>query len=177
MVQHLATAGNTAPPADPGRAPDAPQPYLTIREAATRLSTTPAALRARCRRSARGDGRSTVPLGGRIVAVKLGGSWRVRFPDPRDDGNEAEPTMPANSEPERLGGQTVPPKRWTVEALRPTGNLSLLGLTHEGLAGALERNAHEVQELTSDAGELGAIRLFGSWFVRLCGDSPKPEVK
>ncbi len=83
--------------------------------------------------------------------------------------------MPTNSEPERLGGQTVPPRRWTVKALRPAGNLNVLGLTQEGLAGALERNAHEVQELTPDAGELGAIRLLGSWFVRLCGNSSKRE--
>lgn len=109
--------------------------------------------------------------------MKLGDSWRIRFPGPCADGNKAGPAMPTNSEPERLGGQAVPPSRWTVEALRPAGNLNVLGLTQEGLAGALERSAHEVQRLTSEVGELGAIRLFGSWFVRLCGDSPKPEVK
>ena len=56
--------------------------YLAIEEAAARLSTTPIALRARCRRHARREGRSVVAhLGGGIVAIKFGVSWRVRFPD------------------------------------------------------------------------------------------------
>lgn len=86
--------------------------------------------------------------------------------------------MPTTGEPERLGRQAVPPKRWTVEALRPTGNLNLLGLTPEGLRAALERNTREIPELTnvqSELGEVGAILLFGSWFVRLCGNSSKRE--
>lgn len=57
-------------------------PYLSIESAAARLSTSPTALRARCRRNARREGRSIVAhLGGGIVAIKFGISWRVRFPD------------------------------------------------------------------------------------------------
>lgn len=56
--------------------------YLAIEAAATRLATTPEALRARCRRAARKEGRSIVAyLGGGIVAFKFGVSWRVSFPD------------------------------------------------------------------------------------------------
>lgn len=79
------------------------QTYFAIDEAAARLSTTPAALRARCRRSAGGGARSTIPLGGGIFAVKLGTSWRVRFPGPGDPGNEADVTIPTTGEPERSG--------------------------------------------------------------------------
>jgi hypothetical protein len=39
------------------------------------------ALRARCRRAAKKVGNDVVAhLGGGIVAVKLGSSWRIRFP-------------------------------------------------------------------------------------------------
>lgn len=56
--------------------------YRSIHEAATLLATTPDALRARCRRNARRDGRTiSAHLGGGIIAIKLGVSWRVRFPD------------------------------------------------------------------------------------------------
>lgn len=59
-----------------------PSAYVGIDEAATRLATTPNALRARCRRNARGEGRTiSAHLGGGIVAIKLGVSWRIRFPD------------------------------------------------------------------------------------------------
>ncbi|MGO9836476.1 MAG: hypothetical protein ACLP1X_19935 [Polyangiaceae bacterium] len=55
--------------------------YLTIDDAAVRLSTTANALRARCRRHSRREGRDVVArLGAGIVAVKIGFSWRVRFP-------------------------------------------------------------------------------------------------
>ena len=58
-----------------------PAAYLTIEDAATRLSTTANALRARCRRHSRREGRDVVArLGAGIVAVKIGFSWRVRFP-------------------------------------------------------------------------------------------------
>jgi hypothetical protein len=58
-----------------------PAAYLTIQDAATRLSTTANALRARCRRHSRREGRDVVArLGAGIVAVKIGFSWRVRFP-------------------------------------------------------------------------------------------------
>lgn len=56
--------------------------YLDTKDAAARLATTPTALRARCRRNARREGRSVIAhLGGGIVAIKLGVSWRVRFPE------------------------------------------------------------------------------------------------
>jgi len=56
--------------------------FFTIEAAAARLMTSPAALRARCRRNARREGRTiTAHLGGEIVGIKLGVSWRVRFPD------------------------------------------------------------------------------------------------
>jgi len=64
-------------------APSASHPaeYLTIEDAASRLSTTANALRARCRRHSRREGRDVVArLGAGIVAVKIGFSWRVRFP-------------------------------------------------------------------------------------------------
>jgi len=57
-------------------------PYVGVDDAAARLSTTPNALRARCRRNARRDGRAvSAHLGGGIVAIKFGVSWRIRFPD------------------------------------------------------------------------------------------------
>jgi len=60
--------------------PADPAEYLPIDEAAPRLSLTPLALRARCRRAARRDGRViSAHLGGGIVAYKFGRSWRVRF--------------------------------------------------------------------------------------------------
>lgn len=60
----------------------APSAYVDVDEAAARLSTTPNALRARCRRNARREGRTiTAHLGGGIMAIKLGVSWRIRFPD------------------------------------------------------------------------------------------------
>ena len=63
-----------------GSPPDAGT-YVTTEDAALYLSTTPTALRARCRRHARRVGKSIVAhLGADIIAVKLGASWRVRFP-------------------------------------------------------------------------------------------------
>jgi hypothetical protein len=53
---------------------------LTIESAAVRLETTPIALRARCRRRARREGRETVArLGAGVVAYKFGAHWRLRF--------------------------------------------------------------------------------------------------
>lgn len=67
---------------DPSVGADAVPTYLTVDAAAARLSTNAAALRARCRRHARREGRDVVArLGGGIVAVKIGVSWRVRFPE------------------------------------------------------------------------------------------------
>jgi hypothetical protein len=61
-------------------APQAANDFLPIEEAAVRLALTPVALRARCRRSARREGRIIAAhLGGGVVAYKLGRSWRVRF--------------------------------------------------------------------------------------------------
>jgi hypothetical protein len=54
--------------------------YLPIDRAAERLALTPVALRARCRRAARREGRHLVAhLGPGVVACKFGRSWRVRF--------------------------------------------------------------------------------------------------
>lgn len=53
---------------------------FTVDEAATCLSTTPTALRARCRRRSRRVGREIVAhLGAGVVAYKFGASWRVRI--------------------------------------------------------------------------------------------------
>ena len=55
--------------------------YETIERAAERLSLDPEALRARCRRGARKEGKDIVAyLGAGIAAFKFGRSWRVRFP-------------------------------------------------------------------------------------------------
>jgi hypothetical protein len=60
---------------------DKPTEYLPIEEAALRLALTPVALRARCRRAARREGRHVVAhLGAGVIAYKFGRSWRVRFP-------------------------------------------------------------------------------------------------
>jgi len=54
---------------------------VTIDAAAAALSITPEALRARCRRNARREGRDVAArLGGGVVAYKLGASWRVQIP-------------------------------------------------------------------------------------------------
>jgi hypothetical protein len=51
-----------------------------VEDAARVLSTTPTALRARCRRHARRLGRDVVArLGGGVVAFKFGASWRLRI--------------------------------------------------------------------------------------------------
>lgn len=56
---------------------------VTVEEAARLLSTTPAALRARCRRNARRLGRDIVArLGAGVVAFKFGASWRLRIDPP-----------------------------------------------------------------------------------------------
>lgn len=53
---------------------------VSIDTAAARLETTPVALRARCRRRARREGREVVArLGAGVVAYKFGAHWRVRF--------------------------------------------------------------------------------------------------
>lgn len=66
----------------PTQAPTQWEPlFLTIEDAATRLATTSIALRDRCRRYARKEGRDVVArLGAGIVAHKIGRNWRVRFP-------------------------------------------------------------------------------------------------
>jgi hypothetical protein len=54
--------------------------YVAIEEAAARLALTPVALRARCRRAARREGRNIVAhLGPGVVAYKFGRSWRLLF--------------------------------------------------------------------------------------------------
>lgn len=60
---------------------DTSNDYIPIERAAARLALTPVALRARCRRAARREGRNVVAhLGAGVVAHKFGRSWRVRFP-------------------------------------------------------------------------------------------------
>ncbi len=55
--------------------------YVSIERAGARLALTPVALRARCRRAARREGRNVLAhLGAGVVAYKFGRSWRVRFP-------------------------------------------------------------------------------------------------
>jgi hypothetical protein len=52
----------------------------TIELAAVMLGTTQTALRARCRRHARREGREVVArLGAGVVGFKFGANWRVRF--------------------------------------------------------------------------------------------------
>ena len=56
---------------------------FTVEDAAKLLSTTPTALRARCRRRARRVGREIVArLGAGVVAFKFGVSWRLRIDPP-----------------------------------------------------------------------------------------------
>jgi hypothetical protein len=56
------------------------QEYLTTEQAAVMLGVGLEALRARARRAARREGRSTVArLGGGVTAVKFGRSWRFRL--------------------------------------------------------------------------------------------------
>jgi hypothetical protein len=59
------------------------QRLLTVEDAARLLSTTPTALRARCRRRARRVGREIIArLGAGVVAFKFGASWRLRIEPP-----------------------------------------------------------------------------------------------
>jgi hypothetical protein len=70
----LAMSGGVWSPAEPR--------YFAIEAAAVILSLNPHALRARCRRRAKKDGRNVVAhLGGGILAIKFGVTWRVRFPE------------------------------------------------------------------------------------------------
>ena len=66
--------GALPPPAE------AVERFFSIDTAAARLETTPVALRARCRRRARREGREIVArLGAGVIAYKFGANWRVRF--------------------------------------------------------------------------------------------------
>lgn len=74
--QSLGSSAGVSEPSDPAAH------YLTVEAAAQRLSLTAGALRARCRRHARREGRKVIAhMGGGIVAIKMGTSWRLRFPD------------------------------------------------------------------------------------------------
>lgn len=56
--------------------------YYTVEAAAELLSLDPTALRARLRRAQRKEGTAVIAdLGGGISGVKLGKSWRLRFPE------------------------------------------------------------------------------------------------
>jgi len=67
-------------PGDVGATLEEVRWLYTIDMAALMLSTTPTALRARCRRSARKEGREVVArLGAGVVGFKFGANWRVRF--------------------------------------------------------------------------------------------------
>lgn len=69
-------------PRSHSRTPDE-RGYNTVEVAAEKLSMSPEALRARCRRSAVKEGKTVLAhLGAGIVAYKLGRHWRVRFPGP-----------------------------------------------------------------------------------------------
>ncbi|MBK6515265.1 MAG: hypothetical protein IPM79_36225 [Polyangiaceae bacterium] len=64
----------------PGAAQPMPAGLYTIELAAVILDTTPVALRARCRRKAKREGREVVArLGAGVVGYKFRGNWRVRF--------------------------------------------------------------------------------------------------
>jgi hypothetical protein len=52
--------------------------WLTIEKAARRLSTTPVALRARCRRAQRDQAGNYILAPG-MRAFKLGSHWRIEF--------------------------------------------------------------------------------------------------
>lgn len=54
--------------------------YADLAEAAPHLGMTAGALRKRCTRGARREGRMIVARLGDLVAVKFGRSWRVRWP-------------------------------------------------------------------------------------------------
>ncbi len=72
-----------APPKAEGPVPPPSSQLLTVEDAAKLLSTTPTALRARCRRHARRIGREvTARLGAGVVAFKFGASWRLRIDPP-----------------------------------------------------------------------------------------------
>lgn len=61
--------------------PDAGVTFFTVEMAAVKMAMSTNALHLRIRRRARRDGRRVVAhLGGGIVAVQLGRSWRVQFP-------------------------------------------------------------------------------------------------
>jgi hypothetical protein len=58
--------------------------YATSDEAASRLAMSAEALRCRCRRGQHRNhltGRIEADIGDGIVAVKIGRSWRVKFPE------------------------------------------------------------------------------------------------
>lgn len=55
--------------------------YLTTEQAAERLSLSTEALRKRCARAATRRGRDIIAeLGDGVTAVKMGRTWRVKFP-------------------------------------------------------------------------------------------------
>lgn len=63
-----------------GAAQPMPAGLYTIDIAAVILDTTPVALRARCRRKAKREGKEVVArLGAGVVGYKFGANWRVRF--------------------------------------------------------------------------------------------------
>jgi len=76
------TTNAAAQPQVTGREAATQPVYVTIEDAARLLAMTAVALRARCRRRARRQGRDVVAhLGGGVTAYKIGASWRLRFPD------------------------------------------------------------------------------------------------
>jgi len=92
MAPHtpLAPEGPPAPITDPPIAEGGPvhsgsdsrsEPeFWSVDAASARLSLSAVALRARCRRAARREGRDVCAhLGGGVVAHKVGRSWRIRF--------------------------------------------------------------------------------------------------
>jgi hypothetical protein len=82
-VERAGPSSPAPPPAvtsGPAYASHGQPEFWSVDVAATRLSLTAGALRARCRRAARREGRNVIAhLGGGVVAHKFGRSWRVRF--------------------------------------------------------------------------------------------------
>jgi hypothetical protein len=65
---------------------------FTIEEAAIFLSTSPVALRARCRRNARKHGKHVISaIGPGVRAEKYGRSWRVVFSEVESNPRQTPP--------------------------------------------------------------------------------------
>lgn len=91
LLEIRALLGRPAAAAAPAGTVDISAPtagrLLGAEEAAARLGVSLQALRHRCRRAQRKEGREVVArLGGGVVAHKFGASWRFRFQQEDDHG-------------------------------------------------------------------------------------------